>query len=82
MIIKFETGEEITLEVYSLIGVNLDHENLHRAIFEDMDVCNASFKKANLRNAVFDRANLVGTDFFGAALIGSTGSGLTFDMAP
>ena len=65
----FERGETLQYACDSFVGLDFSAANLHRAIFQGLDVSNASFANANLRNAIFDFAILNSSNMSNAALM-------------
>lgn len=69
MIIHRIANEPLEIEVDSLICVNLDKLDLHRAMLNDCDLQDSSLKYTNLRGADLSSANLLGADLTGAYLM-------------
>lgn len=77
-----DTGESLTLEARSLVGIDLREAELHRARLECADLRGAKLARANLRSAVLaganlsnanlDVARLMVADLSGARLTGAT----------
>ena len=70
--IYFETGEALDLPLDSLAGSVFCELELHRAIFDNMDVSGADFTNSNLRNASFNHSILTGVVMHGAAPVSYT----------
>jgi len=60
---------EIEIDVKALDCALLDGLNLHRAVLENENLSNSSFKETDLRGAFLSGANLSNSNFTGASLI-------------
>jgi uncharacterized protein YjbI with pentapeptide repeats len=69
IVVHFETGEELELPLECLAGSNLRGLELHRAVFDSLDLIKTDFSGANLRNASFNNSLLNGVVMRGAALM-------------
>jgi uncharacterized protein YjbI with pentapeptide repeats len=70
--IIFETGEELDLPLVTFIKSNLKELELHRAIFDGLNLSEADFTGSNLRNASFNHSMLNGAVMNGAALMNAS----------
>ena len=57
IVVHFETAEILELPINSLVGSSLKGLELHRALFDGLDVSGADFTGSNLRNASFNFFN-------------------------
>ncbi len=69
MKITFATNEIIEIQSETLQGVNFNNYNLHRVVFEELDLNNSSFIDANLRGSFLAKANFTKANFTRANLI-------------
>lgn len=72
MIINFETGEILELPGDDLISSNLRDLQLHRAIFDGLNVSGADFTGSHLRNASFNYSLSNRVVMRGVALMNAT----------
>ena len=68
MVINCLTDRVLEIPGESFEGMNVDGQELHRAILEDAKACNSSFLKTNLRGAFLTNSLFDGSDFTQANL--------------
>lgn len=67
--INCETGVSVDFPYDSYQGASFDDAQLHRALLDERNIDNASFRSADLRGGVFYKSSLVHVDFTKATLI-------------
>ncbi|WP_232002928.1 pentapeptide repeat-containing protein [Pseudomonas cerasi] len=70
--IIFETGEKLDLPLASFAKSNLRGLELHRAVFDGLDLTEADFTGSNLRNTSFNYSLLNSAVLNGAALMNAS----------
>ena len=83
--INFETGEILTLPLNGFVGASLKGLQLHRAIFDELNIGSADFSGSNLRSAsfvnafidraIFDRAALMNSNFMNSVMSNTSFAG-------
>lgn len=81
MIIRCETGDDITVDGDTLVGADLSGRNLHRARLEDTCVCGANFSESELRSAWLERADFSRCNLTRANLAAVNATGTRFVRA-
>jgi uncharacterized protein YjbI with pentapeptide repeats len=69
MKIVFATDKSLEIPYNSLVAVNLNGLNLHRALLENKDIHDSSFLNTDLRGAFLANSNFSNCDFSEASLI-------------
>jgi uncharacterized protein YjbI with pentapeptide repeats len=69
MLIHCVTDRIVEIPGDSFEGMNVDGQELHRALLEDIKAPNSSFRKTNLRGAFLTNSSFDGSDFTQANLV-------------
>ncbi|MGE8567934.1 MAG: pentapeptide repeat-containing protein [Achromobacter sp.] len=71
IVLKYQTGESLTLSLDTLVRADFRGANFHRLMFDGMDLQNADFSRASLRNVGFVGSKISGVKMVGARLMNS-----------
>jgi uncharacterized protein YjbI with pentapeptide repeats len=69
MVINCLTDRALEIPGDSFEGMNVDGQELHRALLEDVKAPSSSFRKTNLRGAFLTNSSFDGSDFTQANLV-------------
>lgn len=69
IVLLYQTGESLELDLDSLIGANFEGKNWHRIIFDGKILQDCNFTNSSLRNSGFIGADLSNAKLQGALLM-------------
>lgn len=81
IVIRCETGDDVSVAVDSLAGANLSHLNLHRALLDDQVLRRADLSESDLRSAWLERSDLAEANLTRAKLPACNASRASFAHA-